>query len=327
MASQKTIEQRKAILRARGVPEKFVHNLATRKSGVGFLVISVLLLIVPMIAVPAALLGASHLTIGWLYAALYPDARTSLLFLGEVPTLGLSLGAFMLAILIYMGIAIWHASRPVRPYPGADATASRLRALAQTETVDTLKRDTHYANLDHLADDRAFLTAIAPKTSDAQSRANRKSVVILITCIVVMTGVFLSLPIIAFSRYVLVRGDTVELHDFRYQRQYALSAARQTYVRCHDNTGGTPDFDYGVEYPDVYISLYQSSDVVHNLNEPQVIARLSVIAARLDAMHIKVHRLVSGGSLADDAEDCVNDVARTWSAADRARLHQLVFGS
>ncbi len=80
MANAKEIEKRKAILRARGVPEKFVDNIARRK---GYGAAPTMYVIVGMAVILATVLlpiVMEDQAVAFLTADLYPHARFSLLF-------------------------------------------------------------------------------------------------------------------------------------------------------------------------------------------------------------------------------------------------------
>lgn len=325
MANPKIVEQRKTILRARGVPEKFVAALATRRGGRGGLIL--LFQIVPLIAFLSSFVLFHRAFDGWLYNRLYPEARQSLLFMGADTTQAVVMAALMTWVAGFVLLALWSARRPVRPWPAPSPAATRLRTLSPGETVDTLLRDDRYAALDALPDDTAFLGALPKAKAVKPRQENRWAIGFTIVYGVVMVGLLGFAPLIALTHYTVVRGDTVEVHYGQRTRILPLSAVRAVHIACHDNSGSRPRVDYWLDYGARGIELWEDSDPLHGFDTRQVAAQLAQIDAHLAQRRVPIVRAPATGGLADDAEDCVNDIAKTWPAADRAQFHHLVFGS
>ncbi len=313
MASRKTLDRRRAVLRARGVPEKFVEAIARRRGPLGFIVGLLLRLFLPIIAVVALTSYFSrviNVTVApWLYGA--PAA--SFLVLGPDIAMDLSwIGAVVALALVFTHMVA--VNGPARRSPAADQQALLLRSGHPA----TVKRNDRYAALGDLPDDRAFLDAVRQPVA---TKAGRLWVIWLVMLVLGAVEIANQL-----SRFTVVRGDTIEMHHWGRTKPYRLSDAGRVEVACHDNGGFAYRLYYGHRVIGIDRRYAYLHDALHDLGPGQVIERLSVIDARLSALHVRIDRVPPMGSPADEAGRCVGRTAANWPAADRAVLRRLVFG-
>lgn len=159
MASPDEIDKRKAILRARGVPERFIDNLARRRNPrFGYLMLPALLV---SMAASMATFHFSPAIDTWLAPRFFPDSRDSLIFYMPVwPTMVLGLGAMCGVLYALFLYALISGARKPAPFPAYDSQAWILRTLRDGESVETVAPNAAYAALSGLADDQAFLAAL-----------------------------------------------------------------------------------------------------------------------------------------------------------------------
>ncbi len=319
MATSQQIETRKAILKARGVPERFIDAIANRAGNSGIMLVVVILALVMFGLQMSGLFLSEHIE-PWVLRH-YAGATSSVLFyapsslgmLGFMVTIALG---FLLAFAIMMA---W-ASRPVRPFPQYNSYAVRLRMLRPDESLATIEPNRRYDEYATLADDAAFLAAIAPKPSSVLVSLSP-----LIIIVIVIAG-YLAPTALAATHYKAVTMDEIDIYSGANKATYRLSEAKYAYVVCYDGVdrGG---FAYRLAYADTSIELWERRDALQGLGPAEVLDRLDSLDQRLAQLGVPIHRMPVTGSPYDDGMNCVVSRARAWRLKRPDVLHRLVFGN
>jgi hypothetical protein len=319
VASTKEIEKRKAILRARGVPEKFIDNIARRKGATGLTIAVILAATAAMMALLIGPMAYEDHVISILAPYLFPYADHSLLFRG-----GNGIGStlsFAAFFCVFMVLIVWsdrRRNRPSRPFPAYDITAASLRIVRQNENLETIAPNPAYSGLDYLPDDTAFLTRIRPERQKGQAWAWVGA-----SCILLFPMAAHLVPAFITTSADL---DAVTERSLQKTTVHAVKDAKFAYAVCYDNPRGQPDFDYRVAFKDTTISLWQRKDPVHELEGDGIVERIGRIDQRLKALGIPIHRMPTAGSIGVDGEECVTHATRYWHLKSPETLHRLVFG-
>ncbi len=315
MASRKTLDRRRAVLRARGVPEKFVEAIARRHGPFVFAALLFLQLVVS-IAIAFAVTTVFGQAINrflapWLYGA--PAA--SLLVIGANIAQELNAAGVMVAVALVLA-QLSAFNGPARRSPAADRLALRLRAGDPA----TVKHNPDYGLcgiLSGMTDDRAFLDVVR---SFGRKTARPPFWMMWLF----LSGVGLVNVANTLSDYTVVRTDAIEVHHWGRVQLYLLADTDHAEVTCRGEGG----FEYRLmSKGGKMVSLLAHDDDVHGYSAAQAAERLSVIDARLSALHVRIDRVPPAGSPADEAGRCVARKAAYWPAADRAVLRRLVFGN
>ncbi len=321
MARSSKVETYRAVLRARGVPERFVEALATRKGPPMRVLFSLALMFAGLMALMVADAWAGDPVSHWLASWFCRPAPGSLLiFTAEAPMAALfaMLAASIVPMFSIVTLVSGISSGRVKPAPAHDYKATSLRTLRPGETLETLRPDANYQNLAGLADDTAFLQAIRPTTKTPSWSYYYFALIIVA---ILAMGVS---PLLSLGDYKEVTADAVYLHKSGKTRSYRLADAQYAYITC--STGDRyPRFDYRLVYPKLTISVWNWHDDVHRLSGGQVMQRLGQVDEALVANHVRIDRMPAGGPR-DEAEACIAQFARTWSTADRRLMRRLVIG-
>ena len=329
MAGEAKLKARRAILRARGVPDRFVDKLATRR-GMPLLVWAFpVLLIAGFLAADFAVVAGSTSRTAPLQSLIGPfifgPVGPHLLFTPGNGLVGFilmgSLWALIAGYVLILLVYIWvTSSRPVSAWPAYSPMATTLRALRKGETPATVKRDDSFAELAYLPDDRAFLQALKDKVPKNRARvANLAFVFAFLSFMAAVPGVQ------AWHDYQLVTTDTLEFHHAFKTQIYALKDAQQADVVCYaDQSEG---FQYRLVFNNRVFVVSRGFDTYGQLTRAQVIGRLVQLDQRLAQLGIPIHRMPSSGSPADDAKACIDHWAALSKSGDAAALTRLVFGS
>jgi hypothetical protein len=325
MVSQSKIDTRKAILRARGVPEKFIDNLATRNSrgkAGAFFLIAVLVCLAGFLTVTTFSPQIEAL----LVPVLYREAMGSLLF--YLPDAFLSLVpatcaiAFVSALVAIMFETVrW--LRAIEPYPAYSSYAELLRTERPDEIAATIQPNPAYVNFADLADDTAFLKAIFPQKKSSAWRF--LPTIFLFACMALPLYRTISPEMSGLFDYKDATLEAVRLRTSKGMVTYPLKDAKYAYVLCYDEPSRI-GFAYKLVYPNKTISLWRRRDLLHNLGPEQVLERLNRIDTELTRLHVPVHRMPMTGSPYDDALSCIDSAAKEWELKDTKGLRHLVFG-
>ena len=322
MASAKEIEKRKAILRARGVPEKFIDNIARRKGpgAVPFALAAVLMALV-LAAIALPILLDDHIE-AFLTPYLYPQARPSLLFYSSH-----GLGPAMTSVSLFLTVTIYCAAialavtrgrrQPAKPFPAFDSFAVSLRGLRENETLESVLPDIRFTVLDHLPDDAAFLDAARP--------ARRKANLLPLLLGPAIFGMMIATQAGAVFDTKTVGLDAIRIQRLGHETTYLLKDAKLAYVVCYSGPDNL-QFDYRIIFHGRTISLKEWRDPIHGLDDAGVIDRIDQIDRQLNRLNVPVYRMPRGGSPAIDGTLCVARMSRSWTARSADTLRRLVFG-
>ena len=319
MTRTQIIEHRKAVLRARGVPERFIDALATRKRYDGW---SLSLGIIAALLLPAMIV-TSHLDVSidaLVFPYIYPHSpgRDALIYAPDGITFFAYTCCFLVMGLLFLIIGLRTASTREGRAPAWSAEASRLRTLRPPETLDSLKPSARYAALEHCADDRAFLVALG---KIHKAHLWWRFVTLFGPVMILVTAV--SMVYVAFDtgfNFRVVRADAIEMHHAFQTRTYPLATAKAAYVTCYSDRDA--DFEYRVVFPQRTVALW--------LNDPDqgdtITRRLGVLDAHLTALHVPIYRMPATGSPGFDGSACVRDLTSELKLKHPENLSALVFG-
>lgn len=318
MASPKRIERRKAILKARGVPDKFIDAIATRKRGDALVIGFALAFLILLFGLIIALTLCGYAVTAWLDGLLHPAARNSLLvYHGNAIA---TLPSFLILPMVFAGYLFTTGlqSRRVKPWPAFSVIANRLRSDTSGQPSEAIQPSADYSKLAGLPDDAAFLNALRPPKTTADPGSEG---VLAVLCLPLLLSCLFAgwATIDSLTSYKVLRTDAYEVHNLSGPRIYPLADARLAYVLCR---GAQYRFDYRVRWPGMTVSLWEASDPLHHLDRRQIIERLATIDNNLTRDHVRVDRMPPS----PEAEACVAADAEGWPQADRALLHRLVFG-
>ena len=319
MTRAQIIEHRKAVLRARGVPERFIDALATRKRYDGWslsLGIIATLLVLAIVVSSNLDLSIDALVFPYIYP--HSPGRDALIYAPDGITFFAYTCCFLLMGLLFLIISLRLAFRREGRAPAWSAEASRLRTLRPPETLDSLKPSARYTALEHCADDRAFLIALG-KTYKVRWLWR----VITLFGPVMILVMAVSMVYVAFDTgfdFRVVRSDAIEMHHAFQTKTYPLATAKAAYVTCY--SGRDADFEYRVVFPQRTVALW--------LNDPDlgdtITRRLGVLDAHLNALHVPIYRMPATGSPGFDGSACVRDLTSDLNLKHPENLRALVFG-
>ena len=319
MTRTQIIEHRKAILRARGVPERFIDALARRRRYDG---VSLSLGIIAWLLLMAMII-TNHLDVSidaLVFPYIYPIRPTgnALIYAPTGITFFAFTCGFLLLGLLVLVICLRLALRREGRAPAYSPTASYLRTLRPSETLDTLTPARLYATLEHCADDRAFLIAL---NKTYKGRWWWRFVIVYGA--VMILGGAASMVYVAFDTgfdFEVVRADAIELHHAFKTTTYPLATAKAAYVTCY--SGRDADFEYRVVFPKRTVVLW--------LNDPDqgdvITAKLSALDGRLNALHVPIYRMPATGSPGFDGSECVRDLTSDLKLKHPENLRALVLG-
>jgi hypothetical protein len=320
MASQSDIDRRKAILRARGVPERFVDALARRRGPIVKRCLMALIAAAPIAAFTAAF-NFNEIN-AWLTPMLYTSRADSLLFSADNdPATG------VIAALLGLGTpaAIWlyHVVRLLRPgpFPTYSGIADVLRHLSPGERLDRIKPWARYTVLADLPDDQAFLNVLHLPRFWSWPSVLFQLILAAVMAFTLWKGV---IPAFTPGPYWEATLDTLEVHADGRTVTRRFADAQYAYVICYSSH---TTFDFRLHFPDRPVSLWKASDPMHRLDREQVVERLAQIDNRLAQLHVRVDRMPATGRFHDDAVACVNQMSDRWSPEGRKALQRLVFGN
>ncbi len=316
MTDSSLIARRKATLRARGVPEKFIDAIATRKNGALVSLLLVLVFVMPLFGLIFGSFVFSGPLTAWLDKARDPLLLDSLLVYHTSAASSVALATALPWVFVMFFASDALQRWRTRPWPAFSIIGNRLRSDASGRAPEAITRDADYAKLADLPDDTAFLNALRPSKTSAGNRFMTAWMFLTFVPVIVAAGY---LAIDGAASYNVLRTDTFEVHSLSDTQTHRIADARLAYVLCR---GIGYRFDYRVRWPDTTVSLWEASDPLHHLDERQVIERLNTIDSTLARDHIRVDRMPPS----PEAEACVAAMAKGWPQADRARLHRLVFG-
>ncbi len=285
MASEQTLNRRRAVLQARGVPERFIENLARRRTGFWGVVLAwIATMVMAMLFVPAMILGDLY---GWELALkqwLYGDALKSTLFVIAPNVL-----SYMVFILWIWGIVqitnigrTWDILQPVKPSPAFHIVASNLRRKVLWEKPKPLRR---LEDFEGCADDTAFLKTLIERHAKRRNRALILTSLVTLLCI---PAAIIAGGLIWADSYVAVKADAIEQHSVLGVTRYGLDAVRRVDITC------VPDRDglrYTLVFDDASINILN----LWNTSGADMSALgkdFQAIDGRLSARHVPIHRLV-----------------------------------
>ena len=301
MFGKAIIERRKAVLRAKGVPEKFVEPLATRKIGVlreagGMLMATVVLLGFAVWQASSAnrVMAVVH---GWFYGAIQPGLLfTPTFFFDMFCLLGMN-GAALTALLA--GAAVWGTFFPdrARPWPAYSPTASLLRALGRYKTLKTTKPVASYQRLAYLSSDVAFLEAVIRDRPNLLVKG-------AVRMAAIFAGIFGVLGFLASQDYVRITESRIEIHHAWGSRVYQFRDVKRAESQCVE-FGKSAGYHYTLVLPGTRLELFPVHSMEWADNRPGALQRL----ARLDGMlaALKVQDLAVGqkGQTRDQYNGCL----------------------
>ncbi len=270
MASTKTIEHRKAVLRAKGVPERFIEALATRNP-------NGLLELLGLLVAAACLWGAGWLQmtalpfiVAWLCQALYGNLPQGVFFSpGAMFDVFSLLGVVCPVLwLFFAGVALRISLFPerVRPWPAYNATAAALRMLGRNQTLKTTKPRLEFRQLGHLTSEVAFLEAVIRN----QPRHLFKAAIRITIVLACLAGVLGGL---CTQDYVRVTDRTVEVHHVWGTHIVALNDIKRAETSCVD-TGKERGFHYVLDLPNQKLELYPTPSAEELNDRRDVLMRL-----------------------------------------------------
>jgi hypothetical protein len=258
MASAKTIEHRKAVLRAKGVPERFIEPLATRKSNglaelLSFLIVVGLILGWASIQV-AVMAPAGEMLADWLYAGVQKASFFSPTILFDYFCIIASLLPTMLVL--FGGLAVWSLLFPerVRPWPAYSATATALRMLGRNNSLKSTKPLPQYQQLGHLTSEVAFLEALI-------WRSPTQLVTVALQSGVVILCLSAGLGFVAANDYIRIVGTRVEVHHAWSTGVFQLSEVTRAESRCQ-NMGKDAGYHYALRLPGTRLELFPAPSVM-----------------------------------------------------------------
>ena len=318
MLSDKTLQYRKSILRARGVPEKFIQYLATRKTnGWGQLGTTGLLAAVLYGAVFAITSQEARLTVlvyGHLNPAILFSPLTFFVFFSMAVLIGVPLIALFGSIVIGM---VFFPGR-VRPWPASNAWATSLRTLNRNETLKSIKPRIRYQQLGHLTSEVAFLEALVRRSPAAMLKLFFKlSVIVLL----LSAGLWA----LAAHDYWQVTAQTVEFHRPWGTRIYALRDVRRVETRCIDG-GKDAGYQYWLVLPDLSLKLFPTINLASNIDKPGTMARLNQIDQRLRALNIPNRATGYRGETSVEFNACVTKWRKESRIVDPQFPHLVTAG-
>ncbi len=302
MVSAKTIEHRKAVLRAKGVPERFVEALATRKAGgLGG--------ILGALALYAGVYGAGGLELTyhldptpWVRQWLYGGISQGLFFSpgGIFAFFPMFFMVAPLLILMFGGLALWAALFPerVRPWPAYSAMAAALRTLGRNRTLKTTQPSPRYRQLGHLTSEVAFLEALVREQPVQLAKTTMWMLVIL--------AILPLLPAALAARdYVRITEQAVEMHHAWGTRIVAIKDIRRVETVCVDS-GKASGFHYTLVLPVQRLELYPTPSFSELSDRRQVLVHLKSMDAFLRSRKVPDLAMGTNGQSRAQYNHCVS---------------------
>ncbi len=296
MASEKQLENRRQILRARGVPEAFIDKLATRGDGV----VSELMVMVAGFAVlfVFGVTGVFWITpaLGQLGRLLYGHARPALLIGSEGLTFGMVFGMLaLLLVSLLMAGASTLFRRPARPWPAYSAAASRLRQLGRGEKLASLRPNKAYAALAAQPDDTAFLDALAARNLRAAWRTP-----------VVFAVAFIVACVVASQCYWRLTATAYEVHRPWGSHVYPLSTVESAEITCGLQGRAMDVFHYWLVFPEGRYDIAEMQIFTQpELNWQGMVDRVAVVNRGLLARKVPVNAIGGRGDTAARFNACL----------------------
>ena len=306
MASEKQLDNRRQVLRARGVPEAFVEKLATRGDGV---VSELMIMVIGFVALLVfSVTGVFWITpaLGQLGRLLYGHARPALLIGSEGLTFGL---VFAMLALLLVSLLMAGAStllrRPAKPWPAYNATASGLRQLGRGEKLTSLRPNKAYAALATQPDDTAFLDALAARSARFAWRVPA-----------IFAVAFIVACALASQCYWRLTATAYEVHRPWGSHVYPLSTVESAEITCGPQ-GRTMDvFRYWLVFPEGRYDIAEMQIFTQpELNWQGMVDRVAVVNRDLLARKVPVNAI--GGR--DDTAARFNTCLARWRAHTHVR--------
>lgn len=274
-ASPETMEDRRAILRARGVPEAFIDSIASRREGIGMLGNGALFFIPFLLTLGAAWMAmqliAAH---AWTLA----DASTASDAAWFSVVDGGFVGGMALVCLVFVGIlgAGWlhsFATMRVKPFPAPNANASMLRSAVNGAAASLSDRKMRrvIARAAGEASADAFLRAIG----SAELRFwRRATLVLLLPCAAAIA--------LTHADHRTVGPSGVTLHSWWTTELVPWSDAKALTTGCN-STKDDEDFLYYVDFPRHRFDL--ADDGGFNFDRPEIAPEILLNAVeKIDAL-------------------------------------------
>lgn len=313
MASEKEIERRKRILRARGVPEAFIDQIATRRDNYLHQVLMWGMGLAAAFALPALFIFDRPTLDNVLAPLLYGDP-------GPVWMFGVHVSYFVFLGCLWLygtftisGFVDYVFGRAVAPYPAYSSVAVGLRSLdVENESLETLKPNPRFQALANAGSEQAFLKAVQkPKGG----RWHGSWLILLAT-----------VCLACHFDYWTLKGHTLTVHRPWGSRVYDLRHAKYAVVDCRDGEDSN-QFEYGIYFPHKRFELAMRRDVVNRLAEPGVFARLERVDAFLVKAGIPVYRAERTAKSEEADGACHTVWADPLGEGGTARFDSLLYGT
>ncbi len=294
MTDGKNVDKRRQILRARGIPEKFVEALATRKDSVAnfaYVLIPVALILVMCLSATVWLKPVFALFARVLYGHVRPA-----LLIGALPVgLAAVLVCLMLLVILTAITVVTLASGPAKPWPAYSATASVLRGLGRGETVTSVRRREAYVSLSYLSDDTAFLNAVIQRGRRATAR------------LPLIAGAALALAcLFASQSYWRLTEDAFEVHRPWSDHIYPLTSVTGTEVSCGPEGRSADVFKYRLVFPQGRFDIVEGQSMTQpEVSWQETIARVGRIHQQLVDRKLPVRLFRRRGETAVQFSACL----------------------
>ncbi len=308
MASKDQIDERRAILVKRGIPEAFADRIATRRGSAWAWVPMLLIYLSFLVAGTAAYLTwrspIDHI-LTWPY---HDEAAGSVLFVPQV-TYHL-FGYALIMLLIWTPIALSLVGRlTVKSWPAYDATAANLRRLdTEIESFDTIKVRFKSADLAGIDSEEAFLLYVKGRNKGVQLK--------------ILVGLFMAaLALWGASRFDYWKLMPGHIDAYRYgnEARFPLNAVRYVEIGCHTGTGEDADtHSYRLVFPQRAFNIAVGNDLVNDLGMKDVTRRVLQVDETLRRKRLEIHLLQSDAA-------CVSKWSAGLDPGDQARLKKLFF--
>lgn len=319
MASQSVIDHRKTVLRARGVPERFVDALARRRQVPLNVVCSLAFFAFAIIisVFDKQYMGA---VTTFLTPRLYHHQSGALLF-SQSPGFGLlpMCAIFFLAAFVLPPVLRAANRKTARPFPAHDERANDLRDLQPWEELFLLKPAFSPEAFENLDDDAAFLDVVMPRPDFLGRNHLLSDLVVFLLPISVS-----ALMATTAMDYQTVMTDKIVVYRLLETLEYRLDKADRAVILCRDY-GSKPGFSYTLVYGKESFNLWQPDDL-HGLTGPEHMRRLAQVDNTLKAAGVSIERLPATGSPGADANMCANRLTKGWKRADRRDFDVLTSG-
>lgn len=296
MASEKQLDHRRRVLRARGVPERFVDKLATRGDGVvGELMVAVAGFAVLMVIAVTGVFWMRP-ALGMVGGLLYGHARPALLIGSESLSFTAVFGmlALLLVSLLMAGAGILFR-RPAKSWPAYNGIASGLRQPGRGETLASVRPNKAYAALAGLADDTAFLDALARRSFRAAWRAPAIFAVALVVACVVASQCYWRLTTAAY-----------EVHRPWGSHVYPLSTVESAEISCGPQGRAMDVFRYWLVFPEGRYDIAEMQIFTQpELNWQGMADRVAIVNRGLLARKVPVNAIGGRGDTRQRFNACL----------------------